>query len=70
MRIAIRRLRSVLWLPLCGALALASPLAVRALEAPGPLDELDDADRKALETIAVQFSRDLRDAMLRASLHV
>ncbi|MGH2668166.1 MAG: hypothetical protein ACRDH5_03450, partial [bacterium] len=43
--------------------------AARALKAPAQLDELEEADRKALETI-VGHSEPMRDAVLKASLHV
>jgi hypothetical protein len=57
------------WLPLCGLIAIVLPCAAGALTAPGPLADLDDADRKALETIA-GHSETLRDAVLKSSTHV
>jgi hypothetical protein len=52
------------------ALVAATPLnAARALTAPVQLGELEEADRKALETIASHDER-LRDAVLEASLHI
>jgi hypothetical protein len=59
-----------IWTPLCALLALAFPGAAGALKAPPPqLSELEEADRKALETIA-GHSEPLRDAVLEASLHL
>ncbi len=57
------------WFPLCGLVAMAPPSAARALRAPAELAELEEADRKALETIA-GHTEPMRDAVLRASLHV
>src|SRR5258706_334245 len=58
------------WLPLCGLIVVALPGAAGALKAPpAQLSDLDDADRKALETIA-GHSETLRDAVLKASIHV
>ena len=64
------RLSVAVWTPLCALIALALPGAASALKAPPPqLRELEEADRKALETIA-GHSEPLRDAVLKASLHV
>ena len=64
------RLSVAVWTPLCALIALALPGAASALKAPPPqLSELEEADRKALETIA-GHSEPLRDAVLKASLHV
>ena len=64
------RLSVAAWTPLCALIALALPGAASALKAPPPqLRELEEADRKALETIA-GHSEPLRDAVLKASLHV
>src|SRR5262249_46507143 len=49
--------------------ALAIPGTARALKAPAPLSDLEEADRKAIETIAAQPEH-LRDSVLKASLHV
>src|SRR5258706_5892022 len=55
------------WLPLFVLIAAVAP--AHALKAPSKLADLEDADRKALETIA-GHSEPLRDAVLKASLHV
>jgi len=60
---------SIAIVPLCALIAMALPGTARALKAPGPLSDLEEADRKALETIAAQPEH-LRDAALKASLHV
>jgi hypothetical protein len=57
----------VAWLPACALIAIAVPAG--ALTAPSGLDDLEEADRKALETIA-GYPEPQRDAALRASLHV
>jgi hypothetical protein len=58
-----------LWFPLLGLIALALPDPALALKAPPKLSELEESDRKALETIA-GHSEPLRDAVLKASLHI
>src|SRR5215813_10945466 len=60
---------SVAILSLYALVALAIPGTARALKAPAPLSDLEEADRKAIETIAAQPEH-LRDAALKASLHV
>jgi hypothetical protein len=62
-------LSAAIWLPLCAAIATAIPGAARALKAPPGLGQLEEVDRKALETIA-SYDPPLRDAALKASLHV
>src|SRR5262249_26030905 len=57
------------WVPLCGLFAVTLPGSAGALKTPTGLGDLEDADRKALETIA-GHSQSLRDAVLKASLHV
>jgi hypothetical protein len=53
-----------------GALVAMAPLsAARAFKAPPGLGELEEADRKALETIA-GHDAPTRDAVLKASLHI
>ncbi len=52
-----------------GAISLSLPGAAGALQAPAELDDLDESDEAALETIATHPSA-VRDAVLRASLHV
>jgi hypothetical protein len=54
---------------LCCLIACVVPGPARALKAPAPLSELEEADHKALETVA-GHSETLRDAVLKASLHV
>ncbi len=68
MRVQSSWLSVAISLPLCGLLALAPSMA-SALKAPPQLGDLDEADRNALETIA-GHSEPLRDAVLKASLHV
>src|SRR5262245_20674987 len=62
-------LSRVAWFPVCALIAIALPEAAGALKAPSGLDDLEEADRKALETIA-GYPEPQRDAALRASLHV
>lgn len=66
----IRGCWSFLVLPcaLLAMLAVSPPQAAHALKAPPGLGELEEADRKALETIA-GHDAELRDSVLKASLH-
>ena len=55
--------------PLCALIAIALPGAASALRTPAPLSDLEEADRKALETIA-SHPESTRESVLKASLHV
>ena len=58
------------WTPLCALIAIALPGSRERAQGAAPRSsELEEADRKALETIA-GHSEPLRDAVLKASLHV
>jgi hypothetical protein len=57
------------WFAVCGLVATVPLSAARALKAPSGLSNLEEADRKALETIAGNDAK-LRDAVLKASLHI
>ncbi|MGH7336481.1 MAG: hypothetical protein ACREI7_02780, partial [Myxococcota bacterium] len=64
------RLSVAVWTPLCALIALSFPSAAVALKAPPPqLSELEEADRKALETIA-SYPESTRESVLKASIHV